>query len=731
MFLVANSNESESCDELYFNKQVLFWQDYKISNLRNVQCDYSRPNYLANNNWYQYTEKLARNYLFFSDSLSHSDPSKGVLLTQQVSGSFASPEPFLASSLQPNVRFPWTSTSGFTVPLNLFFKLGNPDRSAVIWGIRFLKTQLAGQYPIQIRLRYSYYKDVDRGSYPFFWFGQNPNELEQTAFVVDVNEQDIDSYGIYYFKDKNDPSKPMIFVASTVMVYINNIAPKNLNFDLVGSFFDFETAVDGKHGDNKTDNFLNKNIGQFWVKEDGSETTITTSVTSDVPDLCESSCSSPSVVYTGARRLSDTEFKCLCFDQRFDAMVAKSKYYNALYHYDCSKITPSDEAKFSAEPLLAEFLTSRLDLLTTRARDNDTQQRANLCNPGRVVNLATLYLSVSLELPLSSWVPSWHYDPSQSYLFPGHPQTGPGSIFPPSQLAGFPGLEQVYWTILAQYSPDTEPGLRTGRSNMFCRVKGRAVYQHCINRSQGVCASHNCLQVWRYFLEACHRVRSLNTNQWPYYLHPSHTPASYCLSDWTRQQGHAPLRLYSINRAWDRTCPELEDQITALADTSLAQGWLGLEAADTGSFSAHRIPGTAFKYRCSTGFEVSTDSNPEQVLVCHGSRRVDFSQVQSCSRKFSDFLVRRNNDYNYLAAIRCSDSPDLSSMGSSYSWTGSDVFSTNITYSCPPGQAFQGGSHQTQLVSTCEYQSSGDSSPTWKYNDNNNLPDCEGKFTNI
>ena len=335
--------------------------------------------------------------MFFSDPLSHSEPSKGVAVTQQVSGSFASPQPFLASALQPNVRFPWTSTSGFAVPSNLFFKLGTPDRSAVIWGIRFLKSQLAGQYPIQIRLRYSYYKDVDRGSYTFAWFGQNPNELEQTPFIVDVTEQDIDSYGVYYFKDKNDQSKPMIFVASTVMVYINNIAPRNLNFDLVGSFFDFETAVDGKNGDNKTDNFLNKNIGHFWVAEDGSETKITTSSTSDVPDLCESSCSSPSTVYTGTRRLSDTEFQCLCFDQNFDAMVAKSKYYNALYHYDCSVVTPADEAKFSAEPLLSEFLTSRLDLLTTLARDNDTEQRPNLCNPSRVVNLATLYLSVSLE----------------------------------------------------------------------------------------------------------------------------------------------------------------------------------------------------------------------------------------------------------------------------------------------------------------------------------------------
>ena len=628
--MVEKYPESQSCDELYFNRQVLFWQDYKVANMKNVKCEYSRPNYLHNKAWYQNTEKLARNYLFFSDALSHTEPDKGVLITQQVSGSFVSPEPFLASALQPNVRFPWTASSGFKVPSNLFFKLGSPARSAVVWGIRFLPSQLAGQYPIQVRLRYSYYKDVDRGSYTFAWFGQNPNELEQTAFVVDVTEQDIDSHGVYYFKDQNDPSKPMIFVASMVMVYINNIASMNLNFDLVGSFFDFETAVDGKHGDNKTDNFLNTNIGHFWVKEDGSETTITTSSTSDVPDLCEASCSSPSTVYTGSRRLSDTEFKCLCLDQRSEAVVAQSKYYNALYHYDCSQITPADEAKFSEEPLLSEFLTSRLDLLTTLARDNDTQQRPNLCNPSRVVNLATLYLSSALELPLSSWVPSWHYDARESYVYPG-----PGTILPPSEVENFPGLEQIYWSILAQYSPHTEPGLRSGRSDLFCRVSGLAVFQHCSARSQELlCSTDICRPVWTYFVEACNRVRSLDTTKWPYYLHPNHNPASYCLSDWTRKTGYAPLRLYNIHRSWGRTCPQLEDQISSLADTSLAEGWLGLVGAHTGSFSAHRIPGTAFKYKCSTGFEVSQGSNPDQVLVCQGSRLVDFSAVQSCSRKF-------------------------------------------------------------------------------------------------
>ena len=78
------------------------------------------------------------------------------------------------------------------------------------------------------------------------------------------------------------------------------------------------------------------------------------------------------------------------------------------------------------------------------------------------------------------------------------------------------------------------------------------------------------------------------------------------------------------------------------------------------------------------------------------------------------------------AAIRCEDRPDLTSRGSSYSWNGLDVFSTNITYSCPPGQAFS-DNHQTSLTSTCDYQNTGDSLPTWKYNADNPLPDCTGR----
>ena len=370
------------------------------------------------------------------------------------------------------------------------------------------------------------------------------------------------------------------------------------------------------------------------MKEDGSETTITTTSTSEVASLCESSCTSSQIVYTGAFRLSDTSFKCKCFDQSLAGMVAKSKHYNALYHYDCTSTTPDHVAEFDQEPELLEFFSSSLELLTTLARDNDTEQRPNLCNPRRVVNLATLYLSVSLGLDLSTWISSFYYDPSRSYVFSNSTQAGPSLIFPPVEVADFPNLEQVYWTILSQYSSASEPSLRAGRGDMFCRVVGVAVYTHCQQHTTELCSQDNCLEVWRFFVESCNRVRSLNPAKYPYYLHPNHKPASYCMSDWTRQRGYTSLRLYSLSRAWDRGCPELTEEISEYADTSLVTGWLGIVGAETGFFTAHRIPGTAFKYKCSRGFTVTTDSNPDQVLVCLGSRLVDFSSVSSCVREY-------------------------------------------------------------------------------------------------
>ena len=56
-----------------------------------------------------------------------------------------------------------------------------------------------------------------------------------------------------------------------------------MNFDFVGSFFDFETFSDGKHADNRPDNFYNTYIQDYWIKGKSKDWTISATATVYVP----------------------------------------------------------------------------------------------------------------------------------------------------------------------------------------------------------------------------------------------------------------------------------------------------------------------------------------------------------------------------------------------------------------------------------------------------------------
>ena len=58
------------------------------------------------------------------------------------------------------------------------------------------------------------------------------------------------------------PSQPLKFVASEIMLELRS---GYLNFDFLGSFYDYDTAWDGKNSDNKDDNFNERVIGSFWI----------------------------------------------------------------------------------------------------------------------------------------------------------------------------------------------------------------------------------------------------------------------------------------------------------------------------------------------------------------------------------------------------------------------------------------------------------------------------------
>ena len=95
---------------------------------------------------------------------------------------------------------------------------------------------------------------------------------------------------------------------------------------------------------------------------------------------------------------------------------------------------------------------------------------------------------------------------------------------------------------------------------------------------------------------------------------------------------HCQNHIYSLFR-WSRDCDLLEDRIYEFADNTEISGWLEIKTASPGFDIKYRVPGTTFQYRCSTGFELPTNENPDQNLVCQGNKRVFTDDIVTCVRK--------------------------------------------------------------------------------------------------
>ena len=166
---------------------------------------------------------------------------------------------------------------------------------------------------------------------------------------------------------------------------------------------------------------------------------------------------------------------------------------------------------FDADTNMNSFLESTLGLKTSLGQDNDIQGRPNICNANRVVNIATLYLAQSLGLSTQTLIETYTYITSATHVFPLAEKGGPTATYIPDNLPDFPDLEQAFWTILNQYTPSTEINIRKDKSNLWCWYVGKAVMDHCLKvKNSQTCAEDICKDVWKYFVETCHRVRSIN-----------------------------------------------------------------------------------------------------------------------------------------------------------------------------------------------------------------------------
>ena len=310
-----------------------------------------------------------------------------------------------------------------------------------------------------------------------------------------------------------------------------------------------------------------------------------------------------------------------------------NSWHDPRKHVECYAIKKPFEDAFAADSFLEGYLKdSILSLKSMLGQENDTQARPNICNADRVVNIATLYLAQVLGVSLTDIIEDYTYVATATHVFPND-LLNPITVYIPDNEPGFPDLEQIYWSIIDQFTRASEPNIRKDKSPLWCWYVGVAVNDHCRStKNSKSCAEDICSDIWKYFLEACHRVRSIDTSSGDYALRPLYGPSRYCL--WIPHQDY---KAYYISRKWSLGCPDMGRYLRDYADTSVIDGYLHLyQAVDpTSNHVDYRVPGTAFKYKCSTGFGLPDYSNPDREIMCQGNRKADFSAVtENCKRKY-------------------------------------------------------------------------------------------------
>ena len=175
--------------------------------------------------------------------------------------------------------------------------------------------------------------------------------------------------------------------------------------------------------------------------------------------------------------MDNNKFHCKCFTKESKTIIGEVDTAHHPYkHVDCDIVKEPYMDSFDADTNLITFLGSTLGLKTSLGQDNDIQERPNICNQNRVVNIATLYLAQSLGLSTLTLVETYTYVTSATHVFPMPKKGGPKNTYIPDNLPDFPDLEQAFWTILNQYTPATEINIRRDKSNLWCWYVGNLVH---------------------------------------------------------------------------------------------------------------------------------------------------------------------------------------------------------------------------------------------------------------
>ena len=205
--------------------------------------------------------------LVFNHPLDLTNPGTGVHVNVQLStaGTFQTETIMGASNFN---QFPWTFSTGWNTAADthLKFRFGPqtatyPDgyQTFYIRGMVFSKEQFQGT--LKFKMRVNYNKDLSHE----IGQGYNPALISDTSwYAVTIEDSDLDDSGLFFFKDPNDVSQPLEFACMTLALK-DFEGPIKLNFDFVGTYYDFDTAVDGKHADDLADEYNNLYIGHYLV----------------------------------------------------------------------------------------------------------------------------------------------------------------------------------------------------------------------------------------------------------------------------------------------------------------------------------------------------------------------------------------------------------------------------------------------------------------------------------
>ena len=161
------------------------------------------------------------------------------------------------------IGIPWTPATGWNLDntvvrtLDVFFG----EKTAYVWGVQIMASQLTSS--IVLTLSIGYFKDTTYAQEsPRDWIHPWDSLDKTTGLTISIAASDLDSAGIYWLKDG---TIPIGFVASRIRI-AKVSGPNILNFDFVGTYYEYDTAKDGKYNDNKADNWNTDGIDSYLIK---------------------------------------------------------------------------------------------------------------------------------------------------------------------------------------------------------------------------------------------------------------------------------------------------------------------------------------------------------------------------------------------------------------------------------------------------------------------------------